>query len=63
LENGIEIKEIICKEGLISLLEGGAFWKASLQLVKRGAVQRRKNIFADTASEHKYLKNIYDRGI
>ncbi|THU40077.1 threonine synthase [Niastella caeni] len=53
------VKEIARKEGLIIAPEGGALWKALLQLVQDGIVQRAEKILLlNTGSGYKYLENI-----
>ena len=53
------VKEIARKEGLIIAPEGGALWKALLQLIQDGAVQRAEKILLlNTGSGYKYLENI-----
>lgn len=51
------VKEIARKEGLIIAPEGGALWKALLQLVKESAVQRAEKILLlNTGSGYKYME-------
>lgn len=52
-------KEIAREEGLLIAPEGGALWKAVLQLINNGAILRNEKILLlNTGSGYKYLENI-----
>jgi threonine synthase len=53
------VKEIAREEGLLIAPEGAALWKALLQLIGNGTVQRSEKILLlNTGSGYKYLENI-----
>ena len=53
------VKEIARAEGLLIAPEGGALWKALLDLVEQGVIQRHEKILMlNTGSGYKYLENI-----
>ena len=53
------VKEIAREEGLLIAPEGGALWKALLQLIDGGTIQRNEKILLlNTGSGYKYLENI-----
>ena len=53
------VKEIAREEGLLIAPEGGALWKALLQLIDNGTIQRHEKILLlNTGSGYKYLENI-----
>lgn len=53
------VKEIAREEGLLIAPEGGALWKALLQLIDQGSIQRNEKILLlNTGSGYKYLENI-----
>jgi threonine synthase len=53
------VKEIAREEGLLVAPEGGALWKALLQLIDGGTIQRNEKILLlNTGSGYKYLENI-----
>ena len=53
------VKEIAREEGLLIAPEGGALWKALLQLIDAGTIQRNEKILLlNTGSGYKYLENI-----
>jgi threonine synthase len=53
------VKEIAREEGLLIAPEGGALWKALLNLIDDGTIQREEEILLlNTGSGYKYLENI-----
>lgn len=53
------VKEIAREEGLLIAPEGGSLWKALLQLIENGVIQRTEKILLlNTGSGYKYLENI-----
>jgi threonine synthase len=53
------VKEIAREEGLLIAPEGAALWKALLQLIENGTIQRdEKILLLNTGSGYKYLENI-----
>jgi threonine synthase len=53
-------REMAQREGLLVAPEGGAIWKALLQLTDRGTIDRNENILLlNTGSGYKYLDNLH----
>jgi threonine synthase len=53
------VKEIAREEGLLVAPEGGALWKALLQLIDNGSIHHTESIvLLNTGSGYKYLENI-----
>jgi threonine synthase len=53
------VKEIARTEGMLVAPEGAALWKALLQLIDTGHIQRAEKILLlNTGSGYKYLENI-----